>query len=115
MVEELLRRIQQLESRHKAHDRRESHKERTPFSKEIELEPLPRKLKVLNIPQYNGDSDLYDHLDAFNVQIDLQTSSSLARFWAFPTTLGDIPPAWLRRLHLHNICSWEECQRIFIN
>ncbi|XP_052176712.1 uncharacterized protein LOC127791020 [Diospyros lotus] len=48
----------------------------TPFSREIELEPLPRRLKVPSISQYNGDNDPYDHLDAFNVQMDLQTSSS---------------------------------------
>ncbi|XP_052197206.1 uncharacterized protein LOC127804386 [Diospyros lotus] len=79
MVGELLLRIQQLEARHGAHDRRESHEEKTPFSREIELEPLPYRFKVPSIPQYNEDSDPFDHLDAFNVQMDLQTSNSLAK------------------------------------
>ncbi|XP_052196008.1 uncharacterized protein LOC127803648 [Diospyros lotus] len=67
------------------------------------------------MPQYNGDNDPFDHLEAFNVQMDLQTSSSLAKCRAFPATLGDIPRAWLRRLHPRSICSWEECQKKFIN
>ena len=79
MVEELLQRIQQLEVRHGAFGQREGSEERTPLSREIKLEPLPRKFKVPSIPQYNGDGDPYDHLDAFNVQMDLQTSSSLAK------------------------------------
>ncbi|XP_052197635.1 uncharacterized protein LOC127804697 [Diospyros lotus] len=111
MVGELLLRIQQVEARHGAHDMRESHEEKTPFSREIELEPLPRRFKVPSIPQYNGDSDPFDHLDAFNVQMDLQTSSSLAKCRAFPATLGDIPRAWLRRLHSHSIYYIERFKR----
>ena len=59
--------------------KKEGHEERTPFFREVKLEPLLHGFKVPNIPQYNGDSDPYDHLDAFNVQMDLQTFSSLAR------------------------------------
>ncbi|XP_052189971.1 uncharacterized protein LOC127799787 [Diospyros lotus] len=115
IARELLLRIQQLEVRHGAHSRRESHKERTQFSREIELEPFPRRFKVPSISQYNGDSDPYDHLNAFNVQMDLQTSNSLAKCRAFSATLGDIPRAWLRRLHPRSICSWEGCQNKFID
>ncbi|XP_052177514.1 uncharacterized protein LOC127791572 [Diospyros lotus] len=86
----------------------ESREERTPFSREIELEPIPCRFKVPSIPQYNGDNDPFDYLDAFNVQMDLQTSSSLAKCRAFPGTLRDIPRACLRRLHPRSICSWEE-------
>jgi len=78
-VEELLQRIQQLEARHGVHDRRKGQGEKTSFSREIKLEPLLHGFKVPNIPQYNGDNDPYDHLDAFNVQMDLQMSSSLVR------------------------------------
>lgn len=115
MVGELLLRIQQLEARHGAYNPRGSCEERTPFSREIEMEPLPRRFKVPSIPQHNGDSDPYDHLDSFNVQMDLQTSSSLAKCRAFPVTLGDIPRAWLRRLHPCSIGSWEECQIKFMD
>lgn len=86
-----------------------------PHSREVEQDPLPHRFKVLNIPQYNGDGDPYDHLDVFNVQMDLQTSSSLAKCRVFPTTLRDIPQTWLRSLPPCSICSWEECQMRFIN
>ena len=89
-VKELHQRIQQLEARNRAHERRESREESTPFSREIELKPLPHRFKVPNIPQYNGDGDPYDHLDAFNIQINLQTSSLLLKCRVFPTTLGEI-------------------------
>ena len=115
IIEELLWRIQQMEARHGAHDRREGRKERTLFSREIELEPLLHRFKVPSIPQYNGDGDPYNHLDAFNVQMDLQTSSSLVKCRVFLTTLGDIPRVWLRSLHPRSICSSEKCQMKFIN
>ncbi|XP_052193954.1 uncharacterized protein LOC127802279 [Diospyros lotus] len=82
--------------------------------REVKLEALPRRFKVPSISQYNGDSDPYDHLDAFNVQMDLQTTSSLVRCRVFPATLGDIPRAWLRSLPSRSIGSWEECQRRFL-
>jgi len=49
-MEELLWKIQQLEARHGTHDRREGREEKTPFSREIELEPLPRRFTVPSIP-----------------------------------------------------------------
>ncbi|XP_052189973.1 uncharacterized protein LOC127799790 [Diospyros lotus] len=113
-VEGLLQRVQQLEVRYEIHDRGEGREKRTPLSREIELEPLPCRFTTPNIPQYNEDGDPYDHLDAFNVLMELQTSSSLVKCRVFPATLGNIPRTWLRSLRPRNICSWEECQRKFI-
>ena len=65
--------------------------------------------------QYNEDSDPYDHLDAFNVQMDLLTTSSLAKCRAFPTTFSSTPRTWFRSLLPHSIGCWEECQQRFLN
>ncbi|XP_052203137.1 uncharacterized protein LOC127808605 [Diospyros lotus] len=42
-------------------------------------------------------------------------TSSLVKCRVFPATLGDIPLAWFRSLPPRSICSWEECQRRFLN
>ncbi|XP_052197197.1 uncharacterized protein LOC127804377 [Diospyros lotus] len=84
-MEELLQRVQELEARQGAHGQNSGYEERTSFMREVELEALPRRFKVPSIPQYNGDSDPYDHLDAFK-----HTCRPLA-------------------------CCWEECQRRFLS
>ena len=52
---------------------------RVPFTREIETVPLPAKFKLPNIPPYGSRTDPYDHLDAFNVQMDLQTDDPLVK------------------------------------
>jgi len=85
------------------------------FTKKVELESLPRRFKVSSMSQYNRDSDPYDHLEAFNVQMDLQTTGSLVKCSVFLATLGVIPRAWFRSLPPRSISSWEKCQRRFLD
>lgn len=87
----------------------------TPFTREVELKPLPRRFKVPSMSQYNRDNDPDDHLDTFNVQMDLQTTSLLVKCSVFPATLGDIAHAWFKGPSPRSISSREECQRRFLD
>ncbi|XP_052176661.1 uncharacterized protein LOC127790965 [Diospyros lotus] len=67
------------------------------------------------MPQYNGDNDPYDYLDAYNVQMDLQATISLVKCRIFSAILGGIPWAWFKSLPPRSINSWEGCQQRFLN
>ena len=67
IVEELFQRVLQLEAQQGARSQNNVCGDRTPFTREVELESLPPRFKVPTMQQYNGDSNPYDHLDAFNV------------------------------------------------
>ena len=55
----------------------------SPFTREIKEEPLPHEFKTPQIPSYEGKTDLHDHLDVFNDQIDLLQVNDLAKCRCF--------------------------------
>ena len=90
VLEKLFQMVQQLEALPDISNQRHQNEERSLFTREIEIQPLPPRFKLSNISPYYGDSDLYDHLDAFDIQMDLQTSNLLVKCRVFPATFGDV-------------------------
>ena len=71
---------------------------RHPFVDGIMEEELPARWKGLTMSQYDGTTDLEEHVDVFTTQARLYTSDDAILCRVFPTSLKGPAPNWFTRL-----------------
>ncbi|CAN1139542.1 Transposon Ty3-I Gag-Pol polyprotein, partial [Linum perenne] len=86
---------------------------RQPLSRAILAEPLPKGLVPPNLDRYVGTGDPDEHLQAFQIAMQMQQAGDAAYCRAFPATLGGRAREWYMNLPEGIITSWEGFARIF--
>ena len=66
------------------------------------------------ILSYEGKIDPCDHLDAFNIQMDLLQVNDLAKFHYSAVTLTQVAKKWFRKLPANSIQSWAQLSNEFV-
>ena len=66
------------------------------------------------IPSYEGKTDPYDHLDAFNDQMDLLQVNDLAKCRCFTVTLTQVAKKLFHKLPANSIQSWTQLSNEFV-
>ena len=84
------------------------------FSVEIQQAPLPAGFRMPTMAAYEGKTDLLDHLDAFNDQMDLLQVTLLARCQWFMDTLSGTAKKWIRQIVPETITSWGQLSAMFM-
>nr|KYP36050.1 hypothetical protein KK1_042862 [Cajanus cajan] len=65
----------------------QKHYGKTPFTQEIISTRLPDNWKNLTLDQYDGTTDLDEHIDTFVTQVNLYTEEDIILCKVFPTSL----------------------------
>ena len=63
---------------------------------------------------YEGKTDLSDHLDAFNDQMDLFQVTTLARYICFAVTLSGTTKKWICQIEPETVVSWGKLSSMFM-
>ena len=63
---------------------------------------------------YEDKTDLLDHLDAFNDQMDLLQVTTLAPCRCFAFTLSGTTKKWIRQIKSETIISWGQLSTMFM-
>ncbi|XP_071911843.1 uncharacterized protein [Coffea arabica] len=85
----------------------------SPFTREVEDYPLPRRFKIPNIELYDGSTDPEDHLSVFLTHMCLQTAADALRCKTFPMFLKGKARLWFQGLAPGSIRSFTELARQF--
>nr|XP_027086512.1 uncharacterized protein LOC113708248 [Coffea arabica] len=86
----------------------------SPFPKEIEDYPLPRRFKIPSIEMYDASIDPKDHLSVFLTHMQLQTAADEIRCKTFPMFLKGKAQLWFQGLAPRSIRSFPELARQFV-
>ncbi|XP_071924818.1 uncharacterized protein [Coffea arabica] len=85
----------------------------SPFTREIEDYPLPRRFKIPSIEMYDASTDPEDHLSVFLTHMRLQTTADEVRCKTFPMFLKGKARLWFQGLKPGSIRSFPELARQF--
>lgn len=85
----------------------ESHSGGSPFTQEIQDKLVPLNFHLLTLEMYDGESDLAEHVVAFQVQMALYDTSDALMYRAFPTTLRGPAQTWFNRLQPTSVSSFD--------
>ncbi|XP_071925708.1 uncharacterized protein [Coffea arabica] len=85
----------------------------SPFTREIEDYPLPRRFKIPSIEMYDASTDPEDHLSVFLTHMRLQTAVDEVRCKTFPMFLKGKARLWFQGLKPGSIRSFPELARQF--
>ncbi|XP_071907805.1 uncharacterized protein [Coffea arabica] len=85
----------------------------SPFTREIEDYPLPRRFKIPNIEMYDASTDPEDHLSVFLTHMRLQTAADEVRCKTFSMFLKGKARLWFQGLKPGSIRSFPELARQF--
>nr|AJE29374.1 putative gag protein [Coffea canephora] len=86
----------------------------SPFTREIEDCPLPRRFKIPNIELYDASTDPEDHLSVFLTHMCLQTAADEIRCKTFPMFLKGKARLWFQGLAPGSIRNFPELARQFV-
>lgn len=106
--------IAELEAKNKGGTEGYQTKRHSPFTEDVLMEPLPKKLKIPQIAAYEGNSDPLSHLDKYTSWMELQGASNTIMCRAFYLTLGDKAQRWFRRLHERSVKDWNDLAMAFL-
>ncbi|XP_077242376.1 uncharacterized protein LOC143882870 [Tasmannia lanceolata] len=81
---------------------------RTPFTDDVMGAPAPRGFKMPSIPQYDGTTDLVDHLETFRTLMLLHGALDGFLCRAFPTTLTGAARDWYSRIRPNSINNFDD-------
>ncbi|XP_038976592.1 uncharacterized protein LOC120107395 [Phoenix dactylifera] len=112
-VENLERQIEALRGRKTGRDGDFEFTTRSPFSQQIEEEPVPPRFKMPQVEPYNGRTDPLDHLESYRALMALQGASEALLCKAFPATLRGAAWLWFTGLKPSTISSFEQLGRQF--
>ncbi|XP_073138599.1 uncharacterized protein [Henckelia pumila] len=88
---------------------------RSPFTTAILAESLPKGMKIINIPEYEGAGDPQVHLYKFYVKADLYDISNAAYCKIFRTTLSGRALSWFNKLPFGTIENLEQLTQRFLH
>ncbi len=112
-VEKLERQIEALHGRRPGRDGDFEFTTRSPFSQQIEDEPVPSRFKMPQVEPYNGRTDPLDHLESYRALMALQGASEAMLCKAFPATLRGPARLWFTGLKPSTVSSFEQLGRQF--
>ncbi|XP_077229943.1 uncharacterized protein LOC143862921 [Tasmannia lanceolata] len=81
---------------------------RAPHSDNVMNAPAPRGFKMLTVPQYDGTTDLVDHLETLRTMMLLHDASDGFLCKAFPTILTGAARDWYLRIKPNFISNFED-------
>ena len=84
-----------------------------PFTTSVNSFPLPPKVQMLQVENYDGNKDPLDHLESFKTLMHLQGIPDEIMCRAFLTTLKGLARIWFNRLTPNSICSFKELSAQF--
>ncbi|GMH26975.1 hypothetical protein Nepgr_028818 [Nepenthes gracilis] len=88
--------------------------DRSPFTAEILIRPLPTKFKIPSLDSYDGSNDSVDHLDLFRTNLSLQGLEDSAMCRCFLLTLKGDARIWFHHLPSGTISSFRELTDLFL-
>ena len=87
----------------------------SPFTAEVLHFPLPAKFRMPQVEAFDDASDLVDHLNTYNNQMELYGYQNPMRRRAFAITLKGPALAWFNRLPPSSISSFRELSIAFVS
>ena len=86
---------------------------RSPFTRKIEGERLPRWFTQPTFTMYNGRIDHVEHVSHFNQRMALHSKNKALMCKVFPSSLGPIAMRWFDGLSASSIDSFKKLTRAF--
>ncbi|XP_073120436.1 uncharacterized protein [Henckelia pumila] len=90
------------------------HVRRSPFTNVILSEALPKGVKILSLPEFDGTSDPQDHIDKFYVKAYLYDITDAAYCKIFRTKLSGQALTWFNKMSSESIANLEQLIQRFI-
>ena len=87
---------------------------RSLFNLDIREARLPERFKFSAMKSYKGKSDPQDHLDHFNILMELHLVSKLAKCRVLIVTLIIGAKKWFRAIPARTISSWQQLSTSFL-
>ena len=89
------------------------HRTNSPFIASVNSFPLPPKLRMSQVENYDENKDPLDHLESFKTLMHLQGVPDEIMCRAFPTTLKGPARIWFSRLTPNSISTFKELNAQF--
>ena len=86
---------------------------RSPFTRRIEGEKLPRRFTQPTFTMYNGQTDPIEHVSHFNQRTAIRSKNKALMYKVFPSSLGPVAMRWFNGLGGGSIDSFKELTRAF--
>ena len=86
---------------------------KSPFTRRIEGEKLPRRFTQPTFTMYNGQTDPIEHVSHFNQRTAIRSKNKALMYKVFPSSLGPVAMRWFNGLGGGSIDSFKELTRAF--
>ena len=86
---------------------------RSPFTRRIEGERLPRRFTQPTFTIYNGQTDPMEHVSHFNQRMVVHSKNEALMCKVFPSSLGPMAMRWFDGLGAGSIDSFKELTWVF--
>ena len=86
---------------------------KSPFTRRIEGEKLPRRFTQPTFTMYNGQTDPIEHVSHFNQRTAIRSKNKALMYKVFPSSLGLMAIRWFNGLGGGSIDSFKEFTRAF--
>ena len=81
---------------------------KSPFTRGIEKEKLPRRFHQPTFTMYNGHPDLMEHVSQFKQKMAVHSQDKALLCRVFPSSLGPMPMRWFDGLRTNSISSFKK-------
>ena len=86
---------------------------KSPFTRGIEREKLPRRFHQPTFAMYNGQTDPVEHVSQFKQKMAIHSQIEALLCKVFPSSLGPIPMRWFDGLKTNSINSFKKLTQSF--
>ena len=86
---------------------------KSPFTRGIEREKLPRRFHQPTFAMYNGRTDPVEHVSQFKQKMAVHSQNEALLCKVFPSSLGPIPMRWFDGLKKNSINSFKKLTQSF--
>ena len=88
---------------------------RSPFTRDIKEEKLPRRFNQPTFTIYNSRTDPVEHVSHFNQRMDVHSKNEALMCKVFPSNLGLVAMRWFDGVRASSISSFMELTRAFLS
>ena len=86
---------------------------KSPFTRGIEKEKLPRRFHQLIFAMYNGRTDPIEHVSQFKQKMAVHSQDEAPLCRVFPSSLGPMSMTWFDGLRTNSISSFKKLTQSF--
>ena len=86
---------------------------KSPFTRGIEKEKLPRQFHQPTFAMYNGRTDPIEHVSQFKQKMAVHSQDEALMCRVFPSNLGPMPMRWFDELKTNSISSFKKLTQSF--